>query len=86
MMANGKMTARIIGVSMLNIVNATTVRKNCKIVIRRLNVRLISAVSMSRENLFNILPMGVVSVSKYGDNMNDNNKIYKSYRRKSSVL
>ena len=61
MTANGKITANMTGVSRLIIEKATTVRKNCKIVIRRLNIRDMSEVSISLENLLSIRPIGVVS-------------------------
>ena len=61
MTATGKSTANITGVSILIIVKATTVLKNCNMVILKLNISETSDVSKSRENLFKILPIGVVS-------------------------
>ncbi len=60
-MTKGKIAANITGVSRLIIVKATNVRKNCDIVILKLNKSDISAVSISLEKRLSILPIGVVS-------------------------
>ena len=65
MRANGKIAAKMIGVSKLIIEKATIVRKNCIIIIRRLKSKDMSAVSISFENLFKILPIGVVSEKSF---------------------